>query len=87
LIWIDDSPSNTGKKQCRGSQAFDCQFEDPFHLIDEDTDCIASQKLWKSLKSALSLKWENVKKHDQPLQVLLDSTKWYVSSFVMVLWY
>ena len=82
---MDDSLFNTGKKRCGRSQAFDCPFEDPFHLIDED--CIASQKLWKFLKSALSRKWENDKKHDQPLQVLLDSTKWYVSSFVMGLWY
>jgi hypothetical protein len=78
----------SGLYLCPGSIAYACTYRDPYHLKNpNDTFCYASQKLWKTFRLLLSLKWQERKDHSVthiPLQTLINSTNWYFISVLSI---
>lgn len=78
----------SGLHLCPGSIAYACPYRDPYHLKNpNDTFCYASQKLWKTFRLLLSLKWQERKDLSVthiPLQTLINSTNWYLISFLSI---
>lgn len=81
-----DKDKATGLYFCPGSIGYAGPCPDPYHLkTPDDTYCYASQKLWKQFRLLLSLKWQERKEQlveQLPLQTLINSTNWYVNSFL-----